>query len=219
MRIAIADILSAEEVAEIRKGLASAHFEDGRATAGWAAAEVKSNAQAVPSGDVEALTRLAVRRLEANPAFQLAARPKCIIRSMFTRYGPGDRYGTHVDNAIMDGQRTDVSFTLFLSDPQTYAGGELVIEGASGEEAVKLPSGGVFVYPSTTLHRVEPVSEGERYAFVGWIRSIVREESRRELLFDLGTARQLLHRQSGKTPEFDLLSKCYSNLLRMWCED
>ena len=219
MRIAIADILSVEDVEHVRRGLATALFECGQTTAGWAVAEVKSNAQAVPDPSVDELMRLAIRRLEGNPVFQLAARPKRIIRTIFSRYCRGDRYGTHADNAMMDGQRTDVSFTLFLSDPGTYAGGELVIEGASGEEAVKLPAGTVFVYPSTSLHRVEAVTEGERLALVGWVRSIIRDERPRELLLDLDTARQILYRRNGNTEEFDLLSKAYSNLLRRWCDD
>ena len=219
MRIAIADILSPEDLQHMRQTLAGAVFEDGRATAGWAVAAVKHNAQAVADPAIEALTRVAVRKLEGNAVFQLAARPSRIIRAMFSRYRTGDSYGTHVDNALMDGQRTDLSFTLFLSDPELYSGGELVLEGASGEDAIKLEAGTVFVYPSTTLHRVEPVTQGERLALIGWVRSAVREESQRDLLFDLDTARQLLFRRDGKSTEFDLLSKCCANLLRMWIND
>jgi PKHD-type hydroxylase len=115
--------------------------------------------------------------------------------------------------------RTDLSFTLFLSDPQSYDGGELVIDTPSGEEAFKLASGSVVTYPATTLHRVQPVSGGERLAAAGWIRSHLRDAAQRELLFDLETARRRLFDREGKTPEADLLAKCAANLMRMWAED
>jgi PKHD-type hydroxylase len=162
---------------------------------------------------------IATGRLLANPVFQIAVRPKRIVRAMFSRHKSGDSYGTHVDNALMDGERTDVSFTLFLSDPEHYSGGELVIETAAGEEAVKLPAGSLFAYPSTTLHRVERVTEGNRLAMVGWVRSLVRDASQRELLYDLDTARRTLFDRTGKSVEFDLISKSCANLLRMWCDD
>jgi PKHD-type hydroxylase len=128
-------------------------------------------------------------------------------------------YGSHVDDAIMQGMRTDVSFTLFLSDPDSYDGGALIIQTPAGEDAVKLPAGSLVAYPSTTLHRVEPLSRGTRLAAVGWARSYVRDAAQRELLFELNTVRQSLFKQSGKTPDFDLLSKTSTNLLRMWAED
>jgi PKHD-type hydroxylase len=119
----------------------------------------------------------------------------------------------------MHGVRTDVSFTLFLSDPETYDGGALVIETSGGEDEIKLPAGSLVAYPSTTLHRVAEVTRGERLAAVGWARSFIRDPGRREMLFDLDTARQLVFQKSGKTAEFDLLSKTSANLLRMWAED
>lgn len=128
-------------------------------------------------------------------------------------------YGAHVDDALMNGIRSDVSFTLFLSDPATYEGGELVIETSSGEDDIKLPAGSMIAYPSSSLHRVAPVTRGTRLAAVGWARSLIRDAGRRELLFDLDTARQSLFAREGKTAEFDLLSKTSANLLRMWVED
>jgi len=119
----------------------------------------------------------------------------------------------------MDGMRTDVSFTLFLSEPESYDGGELVIESASGEDAVKLEPGNLVAYPSTALHHVAPVTRGERLAAVGWARSFVRDAARRELLFDLDTARRAMFTREGKSAEYDLLSKSLANLLRMWVED
>jgi PKHD-type hydroxylase len=115
--------------------------------------------------------------------------------------------------------RTDVSFTLFLSAPDACDGGELVIDTASGEEAFKLPAGSLVLYPSTTLHRVVPVTRGERLAAVGWVRSLIRDPPQRELLFDLETARRRLFDREGKTADGDLLAKCAANLLRQWCDD
>jgi len=140
-------------------------------------------------------------------------------REMFSRYDADMHYGTHVDDALMHGMRTDVSFTLFLSEPESYDGGELVIESAAGEEAVKLSAGSLIAYPSTTLHRVTAVTRGARLAAVGWARSLIREAARRELLFDLDTAPRALFDRDGKTAEYDLLAKSTANLMRMWVED
>jgi PKHD-type hydroxylase len=138
---------------------------------------------------------------------------------MFSRYDPGMRYGAHVDDAIMHGMRADVAFTLFVSDQQSYDGGELVLDTAAGEDAIKLPAGALVAYPATSLHRVAEVTRGTRLAAVGWARSFVRDPAQRELLFDLDTARRKLFAQQGSTAEFDLLSKSLANLMRMWAED
>src|SRR5882724_7953048 len=138
---------------------------------------------------------------------------------MFSAYEPGMRYGSHVDDALMQGMRTDVSFTLFLSERESYDGGELVIESAAGEDAVKLPAGSMVAYPSTALHHVAPVTRGTRLAAVGWVRSYVRDSARREMLFDLDTARRQLFAREGKSAEYDLVSKSLANLMRMWVED
>ena len=138
---------------------------------------------------------------------------------MFSRYEPGMHYGSHVDDALMQGMRTDVSFTLFLSDPASYDGGELVIESASGEDAVKLAAGALVAYPSTALHHVAEVTRGARLAAVGWARSYIRDGARRELLFDLDTARRQCSRARARRAEYDLVSKSLANLLRMWAED
>ena len=140
--------------------------------------------------------------------FALATRPKTIIGPLFSRYRPGHAYGTHVDDALIGGARTDVSFTLFLADPETYDGGELIIDTASGEESFKLPAGSLVTYPATMLHRVAPVTRGERMVAAGWVRSTVRDPAHRELLFDLETARRRLFDREGKTAEGDLLAKC-----------
>src|SRR5436190_8698656 len=195
MQLAIADVLSAEDAAEIRAALAHAPFEAGARTAGWNARLVKDNEQARDSATLR-LLRLLRERVEGaigkNELFSLAVRPKALTPLVFSRYGGGQPYGSHDDNPLMGGIRTDVSFTLFLAEPEAYDGGELVIESPSGEDAVKLPAGHMVVYPSTALHRVEPVTRGERVAAVGWAQSHIRDAAQRELLFDLETARRRL---------------------------
>jgi PKHD-type hydroxylase len=219
MILTIAEVLSQDDVNALRDGLASATFIDGKATAGWSARLVKSNLQARHSDHVEGLRTLVEERLREHSVFALATRPKAIIGPQFSRYQPGHSYGTHVDDAMIAGLRTDVSFTLFLGDPDSYEGGELVIDTASGEEAFKLPAGSLVTYPATSLHRVAPVTRGERLAAAGWVRSLVRDAAKRELLFDLETARRRLFDREGKTAEADLIAKCAANLMRMWCED
>lgn len=216
----IADVLDSSETAAARETLGKVAFVDGRATAGWHARLVKNNLQAA-SADVvvNALRSTLSAKISANPLFRLVARPKSLTPLILSRYEPGMAYGSHVDDALMNGVRSDVSFTLFLSEPDSYEGGALVIETAGGEEEIKLPAGSLVAYPSTTLHRVAEVTSGARLAAVGWARSFVRDPARRELLFDLDTARQGIFQKDGKTPEFDLLSKTSANLLRMWAED
>ena len=219
MLLSIADVLSAADLEEVRAGLATATFVDGKATAGWSARLVKSNLQASRGPELERVRGLVDTRLREHPVFALAVRPKTILGPMFSRYEPGHAYGAHVDDALMGGVRTDVSFTLFLAEPDSYDGGELVIDTAAGEEAFKLPAGSVVAYPASTLHRVMPVTRGARLAAVGWVRSFVRDPARRELLFDLETARRRLFDRDGKSAESDLLAKCAANLVRMWCDD
>jgi len=219
MILAIADALTATDVAEMRARLASAAFIDGRTTAGWSAKLVKANLQAADSPGLQRLRKLLQARLLEHATFALATRPKTILGPLFSRYEPGHAYGGHVDDALIGGRRTDVSFTLFLSAPESYDGGELVIDSAAGEDAFKLAAGSIITYPSTTLHRVTPVTRGQRLVAVGWVRSYIRDAAQRELLFDLETARRRLFEREGKTPDGDLLAKCTANLLRMWCED
>jgi PKHD-type hydroxylase len=220
MFLCIADVLGPDDLETVIGQLDVATFGDGRASAGWHARLVKRNLQA--GRDEPSLEELRARLTSlilANPVFQLAARPKALTPLLLSRYEPGMSYGTHVDDALMGGLRTDLAFTLFLSEPDSYAGGELVIEAPVGEEPFKLAAGSLLLYPATTLHRVEPVTSGHRLAAVGWVRSHLRDAGKRELLFDLDTARRVLFERHGKTAEFDLLSKCSANLLRMWAED
>jgi PKHD-type hydroxylase len=219
MQIVIGNVLSADEIALVRETLARATFEDGRETAGFAARMVKHNRQAANDDKIETVRRLVESRILGHEVFALAVRPKTLTTIMFSAYEPGMRYGSHVDDALMQGMRTDVSFTLFLSDPKSYDGGELVIESASGEDAVKLKAGSLIAYPSTALHHVAEVTRGMRLAAVGWARSYIRDGARRELLFDLDTARRRMFAEHGKSAEYDLVSKSLANLLRMWVED
>lgn len=219
MQLSIAGILDSEDVIAARSVLAELEFADGRATAGWSARLVKNNAQAVAGEALAKLDEATRAKLMASPVFNLAVRPKQLSKLIFARYDSGQSYGSHVDDALMGGLRTDVSFTLFLSEPEDYEGGELVIEPSAGEDKIKLPAGALYTYPAGTLHRVAPVTSGERLVCVGWVRSFIRSAEQRELLFDLDTARRTLFAQHGKTSEFDLLSKCTANLLRQWAED
>jgi PKHD-type hydroxylase len=219
MIINIGNILNSGEIALARETLAAVPFEDGTLTAGWAARSVKDNEQAAGSRDVDALREMITRRILANDTFAAAVRPKRLTPLIFSRYGAGRTYGTHVDDALMGGLRTDVSFTLFLEEPDAYEGGALVIETASGEEPIKLPAGALVAYPSTTLHRVDPVTAGQRLAAVGWARSYLRSGEQRELLFDLERARRAVFDAQGKCEAFDLMSKSASNLLRLWADD
>jgi PKHD-type hydroxylase len=219
MQMTIAGVLTPEDLILVRAALDKAKFVDGKETAGWAAKGVKDNLQA-KAGDpaLDAARALVLERLSANALFAMAARPKQFSSLLFARYEPGMKYGAHVDDALMGGMRTDLSFTLFIDPPVAYDGGELVMENSAGETAVKGPAGSVFLYPSTTLHRVAKLHSGVRRVCVGWAQSFVRNAEQREILFDLDTARRAVFNASGKTAEFDLMSKSLANLMRMWVE-
>jgi PKHD-type hydroxylase len=222
MIISIANVLSPEELAVLEAQLADRQFIDGKVTAGWHARLVKHNTQ-LPSSDpaMPHLRSLVHQALMRNPLFQMAALPKAIGPILFSRYDLGMSYGSHVDNAFMGTDpkiRSDLSLTVFLRSPATYEGGELVIETTQGEEAFKLEAGAMVLYPSSTLHRVEPVTQGVRLVAVAWVQSLVKDPAERELLFDLDTARQAIFAKDGKTAEFDLISKSHANLLRKWGE-
>ncbi|MCZ7642726.1 MAG: Fe2+-dependent dioxygenase [Pseudorhodoplanes sp.] len=220
MQIIIGDVLSPDDIETVGDALQRARFVDGRETAGFAARLVKDNRQAAADDhSLDAARKLVATRILGNEVFRLAVRPKALTPIIFSRYEPGMQYGSHVDDAIMHGLRTDVSFTLFLGDPQDYDGGELVVETAAGDDAVKLAAGSLVAYPSTSLHHVAQVRRGVRNVAVGWARSFVRDAAQRELLFELDTARRQLFAREGKSAEFDLISKSTANLLRMWSDD
>ena len=222
MIFSIEQIFSPDELAEIRQVIGKAEFVDGKLTAGWHAKLVKNNQQLKNGTSQKELQAKVRTTLVKNALFQAAVRPKSVHSLLFSRYDVGMSYDTHVDNALMGGSsglyRSDVSFTLFLSPPQDYQGGELVIEGVQSEQSYKLEAGSAIIYPSTTLHRVNPVTTGTRLVVVGWVQSTVRDASDREILFDLETARRAIFAKSGKTAEFDLISKSMANLLRKWAD-
>ncbi len=218
MLLQIADCLEAPDLEAVVETAARAGFTSGHSTAGRVARTVKHNLQAEDSAEIRGLLELVERRLRANPLVQSAARPKAFVKLLLSRYEPGMAYGSHVDNALMQGRRTDLSFTLFLSDPGSYEGGELIMEDSSGERAWKPAAGSLLLYPSTTLHRVAEVTGGERLAVVGWIESRVRSAEQRELLFDLERAMSSEYDARGKTDQYDRLSKCFNNLMRMWLD-
>ena len=194
-----------------------ADWRSGGETAGWHARPVKNNHQLDRSSELhQQLSSTLQDHLARHLLIQAAAFPRQIHGILFSRSGVGEGYGRHVDNAWMTHGRSDLSFTVWLSDPHDYEGGALVLESPTGEEAFRLPAGHAIVYPSTLLHRVEPVREGERLVAVGWIQSRIRHADQRELLFELDTARRALFARSGKDEVFDLISRCYSNLLRRW---
>lgn len=224
MILCVADILDAETLAGLRDQLARALFEDGQRTAGWHARAVKRNRQLAPGALRERLQQRIRAALADHDVIRAAALPRQWGPLLFSRYESGMDYGSHVDDAIMGlgpgagEMRSDLSFTLFLSSPDDYDGGELVMDTAGQEASYKLPAGALVLYPSTTLHRVAPVTGGERLAAVGWIQSAVRDPAAREILFDLDRARRQLFESEGKSPAFDLVAKSYANLLRRWAE-
>lgn len=219
--LCVADLLDPAACARARDAFAALPTIDGRDTAGWAAREAKRNRQ-LDRGDPRTgeLARSLVAAVSAHPLVSAFARPARFGEPLLSRYGVGDEYGLHVDDALMGDPplRTDLAWTLFLSEPDRYDGGELTLDTAAGETPVKLPAGALVVYDCGALHRVAPVTRGERLAAVGWIQSRVRDGRQRELLFTLDQARRTLHARDGGSTEFLQLSQVHSQLLRMWAE-
>lgn len=220
MNIQIADVLNQADVASLREQLNgdAASFTSGAATAGWYAKGVKHNDQSASPIAIKAM-ETAQAALSSHAVFKAAARPKTFVKMLVSRYRPGMAYGSHVDDALMNGVRTDLSFTLFLSDPATYDGGELVIEGNDGDSIIKLAPGSAILYPTTSLHHVAEVTRGERLAIVGWVRSFIRSPEHRETLFDLDQAIAGLRATNGDRTITDRVFKARNNLIRMWAED
>ena len=216
------DILTSEELTELTETLSKSNFVDGQTTAGWHAKLVKQNSQLDrTSPEFKPLRDLVINALERNLLFKLAIQPKHIHSIRFSRYEAQMHYGSHTDNALMGGKqffRSDVSFTLFLSPPESYEGGELIIEKPEANLSYKLKAGSIICYPSTFLHRVETVKTGTRLVVVGWIQSLIRESNKREILLDIDTVRRSIFAKEGKCVEFDLLAKTHANLLRQWAE-
>lgn len=224
MLICLENLIDPPAVARLSAWLAGATFEDGRATAGGAARLVKRNEQVSDApgtrdSRLEEMQDFVEDLLWDHDPFMTTAQPSRIHPPLFSRYLPGMRYGTHMDNALMGDMRVDLSLTLFLSDPADYDGGELVIDFSTGARTIKLPAGSGVLYATTAPHHVAEVTRGQRLAVVTWIRSLVRDPAAREILQDLKTVHRSCARQLGQTPEIDLLNKVYTNLLRRWAED
>ena len=227
MLVTVPSVLTVDQVAHARRLLAGAEWVDGKVTAGAQSALAKNNQQ-LPEGNAAAkeIGAAILAALGRNALFVSAALPKRIFPPLFNRYGAaeGHGFGNHVDNAIRflpDGSRlrTDLSATLFLSDPDSYDGGELTVEDTYGLHRVKLPAGDMILYPATSLHRVEPITRGERLASFFWIESMIRDDGQRTLLLDLDiAARSLAERCGDDDPAIVSLTGCYHNLLRRWAD-
>jgi len=225
MLLAIPDLLTAEEVASARALLDRAEWIDGRVTAGPQSARAKNNQQ-LPEGSTvaESIGDMILTALQRNALFVSAALPLRVFPPLFNRHQGGHTFGNHVDNAIRQigstGHRirTDLSATLFLAEPDEYDGGELTVEDTYGVHKVKLPAGDMVLYPSSSLHSVSPVTRGARTASFFWIQSMIRDDGRRTLLFDLDVSIQQLSRDVPAHPSVVQLTGVYHNLLRQWSE-
>lgn len=221
MSLILKEVLAAEDLVRVRVELEEIAWSPGKRTAGAAARGVKENLQADGSDPrVKALERFVVDALRRHPLFEIAARPARLSRLLFSRYEPGMTYGAHTDDALMgtgdDKLRTDLAFTVFLADRETYEGGELVVDSALGEQAIGLDAGDAILYPAGSIHHVAPVTRGVRLAAVGWVQSHVSDVTQRETLFDLSVTRSRLAQAGVAREDLLQLDKSISNLLRMW---
>ena len=227
MLVHIPEVLTAEQVRRCREVMAQTAWVDGRSTAGHQSLQVKRNLQ-LPEGSAEAqeLGHMVRSALNRNPLFTSAVLPKTVFPPLFNRYdADGDmHFGSHVDNAIRTDPvtgiriRTDVSSTLFLSSPNEYDGGELVVEDTYGTHSVKLPAGDMIVYPATSVHHVTPVTRGSRVASFFWTQSMIADGTRRAMLFDLDMSIIRLTADHPEHPSVVSLTALYHNLLRQWAE-
>lgn len=224
MLLHIPDVLSREQVTQMRAMLDAADWTDGRETVGAQGAQVKRNQQLPDASPLRRqLGEVVLAALAENPLYHAAALPMRTLAPRFNRYQGGGQYGFHVDGAVMaldaDARlRSDVSCTLFLSGPDEYDGGELIVNDTYGEHEVKLPAGDLIVYPSSSLHRVTPVTRGARVAAFFWVQSLIRDDSRRRLLFELDASIQRLTQTGADAAAVLQLTGVYHNLLRQWAE-
>lgn len=221
----IPDVLTDRQLAYCRRALEQAQWDDGGSTAGHIARKAKANLQLAPADPLSTqLGNLVLDALVANPLFMATALPLKVFPPRFNCYREGGEYGAHVDNAVLSlpgtsmRVRSDLSATLFLSDPDGYEGGELVVEDTYGIHSVKLPAGQLVLYPSTSLHRVNPVTRGQRLAAFFWVQSLVRHDSQRQVLLELDLAIQDLSQRLPDEPMLSRLMGVYHNLLRQWSE-
>ena len=222
MLLTIEKFLTADEVARLLGLAESGVFVDGRATAGAKLREVKKNEQLRPSEqDARTLHQVLSPAMERSEAFQTFAWPKRVRPPYLSRYTAGMEYGDHIDAPILgrrDPMRSDLSMTLFLSDPESYEGGELVLEAPFESPSIKLAAGDAVVYSTSLRHRVNPVTRGQRIAIVTWIQSLVKSQEQRQVLYDLAKARSGIMSQLPRGPETELLLQAQTNLLKMWAE-
>lgn len=217
----IPTLLKPEEILSLEQWMEEASFLDGKSTASMAAKEVKNNLQLDPAspqaGSIQSLLSAAIA---SSPYFQAAAQPRHVYPFLISKYGPGQYYGWHVDSPIMGDPpiRTDLAMTIFLSDPASYDGGELLIQGSAGPVAVKPAKGDAVLYPCQFLHCVNEIKSGERLAAVTWIQSNIRNTEQRQLLFELNQLHALMQQKDKHAPETNLLLQSYSNLFRMWAD-
>lgn len=223
MLLAIPDVLTAAELDRCRRTLGSAPWADGGATAGFQSAQVKRNRQLPQTCDeARELGELVLDALDRSLLFTAAALPARVFPPLFNRYEAGHGFGNHVDNAIRQAPstghrlRTDISATLFLSEPYEYDGGELIVDDTYGPRSVKLPAGHMVLYPATSLHRVQPVTRGARMASFFWIQSLIRQDAQRSLLFDMDMAIVRLREGLGDNEAIMALTGVYHNLIRLW---
>jgi PKHD-type hydroxylase len=225
MLVPIPDVLTAEQVAECRQILEQAEWIDGRVTAGHQSARTKDNLQ-LPEDHPAArqIGDMILAALERNPLFMAAALPLKVFPPLFNRYQGGHSFGTHIDNAVRQVTgtphrvRTDISATLFFTQPEEYDGGELLVEDTYGVHSIKLPAGHLILYPSSSLHQVRPVTRGARIASFFWVQSMVRDDGQRMLLFDLDMSIQQISRELPDHPSALQLTGIYHNLLRRWAD-
>jgi len=225
MMIKIPQVLDAEQLTQCRAALENAAWADGRLSAGYLSQSAKNNAQLADTDPTALeLGDMILVALEKNALFTSAALPLKVLPPLFNRYAEGQTYGPHIDGAIRPAGgtaeriRTDLSATLFLSPPQSYGGGELVVRDTFGERSTKLAAGDMVLYPGTSVHRVEPITRGVRLAAFFWIQSMVRDNTQRTVLFELDTAIQRLAREVPQHAALVDLAGVYHNLLRGWAD-
>jgi PKHD-type hydroxylase len=225
MLLHIPHVLNTEELSELKALMSKGDWVDGKITAGTQSAQVKRNMQLPEeSSSAEVARKIVLKALSRNALFFSAALPKKIYPPLFNQYREGMDFGAHIDNAVrthaLTGNhvRTDISSTLFISPPESYEGGELVIEDTYGVQSVKLPAGDMVVYPGTSLHQVKPITRGARVACFFWTQSMIRDDAQRTLLFDMDAAISTLRQQNGDSPAVIRLTGNYHNLIRMWAD-
>lgn len=226
MLLIIPQVLNQQEVVQYKKSLEQAHWQDGKLTAGHTAAAVKNNQQVEECSDIAIdLGNQIVKKISQHPLFLSAAMPHRIYPPKFNRYSSGEYYGAHVDGALMPISgtsiimRSDISITLFLSEPEEYEGGELMIETPFGMQEIKLQAGDMVLYPSNSLHQVAPITKGLRVCSFFWVQSVIADEAKRTLLFDLDQSIQAITlNRKNNDAEVLRLTGVYHNLVRRWAE-